>query len=226
MLCLVLVLDLTNPLFFWRILVFYNPTSVMSVGVMMLLGCIPSTALLVIWALRDELAALLNRLRMAALGRLIETLERLIGRIIVPLGWVALVFAFGVCAYTVFLISALIHFPLINTAVLPALFVASGVSAGTAAAKLAAAAFFGEPRHSRVMHLLHRAEWPIMAAEAAFIFMIGMAMLFGYAGAKASAAAFVSGVWAAVFWIGAVGAGFGVPILTGLLVKEDRAWCF
>lgn len=35
MLCL--VLDLTDPLFFWRILVFYNPTSVMSVGVMMLL---------------------------------------------------------------------------------------------------------------------------------------------------------------------------------------------
>ena len=32
-----LVLDLTNPLYFWRILVFYNPTSVMSLGVMALL---------------------------------------------------------------------------------------------------------------------------------------------------------------------------------------------
>ena len=31
MICL--VLDLTNPLFFWRILVYYNPTSVMSIGV-------------------------------------------------------------------------------------------------------------------------------------------------------------------------------------------------
>lgn len=35
MLCL--VLDLTNPLFFWRILVFYNPSSVMSIDVMLLL---------------------------------------------------------------------------------------------------------------------------------------------------------------------------------------------
>ena len=41
-----LVLDLTDPLFFWRILVFYNPTSVMSVGVMMLLCYIPLTAVL------------------------------------------------------------------------------------------------------------------------------------------------------------------------------------
>ena len=39
MICL--VLDLTNPLFFWRILVYYNPTSVMSIGVMALLFYIP-----------------------------------------------------------------------------------------------------------------------------------------------------------------------------------------
>ena len=35
MLCL--VLDLTNPLYFWRILVYYNPTSVMSIGGVLLL---------------------------------------------------------------------------------------------------------------------------------------------------------------------------------------------
>ncbi len=32
MICL--VFDLTKPLDFWKILIFYNPTSVMSVGVM------------------------------------------------------------------------------------------------------------------------------------------------------------------------------------------------
>ena len=42
MLCL--VLDLTNPLYFWRILVYYNPTSVMSIGVMLLLFYIPLVA--------------------------------------------------------------------------------------------------------------------------------------------------------------------------------------
>ena len=44
MLCL--VLDLTNPLYFWRILVYYNPTSVMSIGVMLLLFYIPLVAVL------------------------------------------------------------------------------------------------------------------------------------------------------------------------------------
>ncbi|MGL4615886.1 MAG: NrfD/PsrC family molybdoenzyme membrane anchor subunit, partial [Shewanella sp.] len=39
MLCL--VLDLTNPLFFWRILVFYNLNSVMSIGVIALSVYIP-----------------------------------------------------------------------------------------------------------------------------------------------------------------------------------------
>ena len=53
MLCL--VLDLTDPLFFWRILVFYNPTSVMSVGVMMLLFYIPLTAVLTVIVLRHSL---------------------------------------------------------------------------------------------------------------------------------------------------------------------------
>ncbi len=37
----------------------------------------------------------------------------------VVLQWIALVFALTICAYTGFLISALIRFPLINQAVLP-----------------------------------------------------------------------------------------------------------
>ena len=220
-----LVLDLTNPLFFWRILVFYNPTSVMSVGVMMLLVYIPVSAFLVIYAMRDELCALLSWMRLKALVKLIDFLAALVGRFEGFVCWVGLVFAFGVCAYTGFLISALIRYPLINTAVLPALFVASGVSAGTAGAKLVAAAFFGESRESHVMHLLHKAEWPMMSAEIAFLFMIGMAMLFGYAGQHDAVQAFTTGVWAAEFWIGAVGIGFGVPLVLGL-VNLRSSWAF
>lgn len=50
MLCL--VLDLTNPLYFWRILVYYNPTSVMSIGVM-LLFYIPLVAVLMVMSFAD-----------------------------------------------------------------------------------------------------------------------------------------------------------------------------
>lgn len=51
MLCL--VLDLTNPLYFWRILVYYNPTSVMSIGVMLLLFYIPLVAVLMVMSFAD-----------------------------------------------------------------------------------------------------------------------------------------------------------------------------
>ena len=134
----------------------------------------------------------------------------------VLLCWIVLFLAFGICDYTGFLISALIRYPLINTAVLPALLVASGVSAGTAAAKLLATAVFGEKRDSHAMHILHLAEWPMMAAEISCIFMIAMAMIFGMAGAQAAVTAFTTGVWAAVFWVGAVGVGFGVPFALGM----------
>lgn len=217
MLCL--VLDLTDPLFFWRILVFYNPTSVMSIGVMMLLLYIPLTALLTVIVLREDFSKVGALAWLGRIGGILNAARGLIT-------WLTLFLAFGICAYTGFLISALIRFPLINTAVLPALFVASGLSAGTAVTRLIAAGIFGASRESRDLTLLHLAEWPMMAAEIGCIFMIGIAMLFGYAGAQAAASAFTTGVWAQVFWIGAVGAGFGIPILTGLFFRHGSAAAF
>ena len=211
-----LVLDLTDPLFFWRILVFYNPTSVMSIGVMMLLGYIPLTAVLTVIVLRKDFARIGCLAWIGKLGEIFNLAR-------IPVTWLVLFLAFGICAYTGFLISALIRYPLINTAVLPALFVASGVSAGTAAVKLIAVAFFGADRESADLHLLHKAEWPMMAAEAGCIFMIAMAMVFGFAGAQAAIVAFTEGVWAAVFWIGAVGVGFGFPLLCGICRLKGAA---
>ena len=48
-----LVLDLTDPLQFWRILIFYNPTSVMSIGVMALLFYIPLLFVLTLLVFKD-----------------------------------------------------------------------------------------------------------------------------------------------------------------------------
>ena len=197
-----LVLDLTNPLNFWRILIYYNPTSVMSLGVMALLGYIPLVCILMLVALRDDFK--------------ISFLDGIIGWFDAHrcgLQWIVLVLALTICAYTGFLISALIRFPLINQAVLPALFVASGLSAGAAASKMVAAGMFGADQHSADLKLLHGAEWPIMAAEALCIFMIAVALISGNAAAQAAAQAFTTGAWATEFWIGVVGVGFLVPIL-------------
>ncbi|BDM62992.1 menaquinol oxidase SirD [Shewanella sp. NFH-SH190041] len=204
MICL--VFDLTNPLFFWRILVFYNLNSVMSIGVVALLFYIPLVAILALLALEEEIRAI------KALNFLLPLVNALKG-IRRGAEMVTLVLALAVCAYTGFLISALIRFPLINTSVLPALFVASGLSAGAASAKMIAVGMFREDLHSSEMKLLHGAEWPIMFAEALFIFMIAVALMTGNAGAQAAFAAFTEGSWSAVFWLGVVGIGFAGPLL-------------
>lgn len=202
-----LVLDLTNPFNFWRILVYYNPTSVMSLGVMALLVYIPSVCLLTLMVLRD----LLPRLGLGFLSGVAGWLDAHRKALL----WIVLVMALTICAYTGFLISALIRFPLINQSVLPALFVASGLSAGMAAAKAIAVASFGDHEDSDDQHLLHKAEWPVMAAEALCLFMIAVALINGNAGAQAAFSAFTTGTWAVVFWVGTVGVGFAAPLLLG-----------
>lgn len=196
-----LVLDLTNPLVFWRILIYYNPTSVMSIGVMALLLYIPLVFVLMLVTLRDHPAL-----------KCLAPLTAAFAKVRAPLDWIVLFLAVAICAYTGFLISALIRFPLINTAVLPALFVASGFSAGCAAIKLIGAGCFGADREGSDMHALHLAEWPIMAVEAMCIFMIAVALISGNAAAQAAFVGFTEGVWAQVFWLGAIGVGFVVPL--------------
>lgn len=203
MICL--VLDLTNPLVFWRILIYYNPTSVMSIGVMALLFYIPLVFVLMCVSLRKEITSV-------SWLKWLDPILAFCAKFRTLLDWLVLILAIAICAYTGFLISALIRFPLINTAVLPALFVASGFSAGCAATKVLAAWLFGADRHGADLHALHAAEWPIMAVEALCLLMIIVAMVSGNEAAQAAFAAFTTGVWAQVFWIGAVGVGFLVPL--------------
>ena len=156
-----------------------------------------------------------------------STLVSLLRRALPALTWIGLIFALTVCAYTGFLISALVRFPLINTAVLPALFVASGLSAGIACSQLGAV-LLGDSHDSRDVHILHSAEWPVMAAEALCIFMIAFALMTGVESAQMASrafvdgfwASFVDGFWASEFWLGVVGVGFVCPLLLALFKKS------
>lgn len=185
MLCL--VLDLTNPLYFWRILVYYNPTSVMSIGVMLLLFYIPLVAVLMVMSFADTFS------KWPLLGWVKPVCDQL-EKFRVWINAIVMVLAIAICAYTGFLISALIRFPLINTAVLPALFVASGISAGMAATKILAACCFGAHEEDPDMHAMHQAEWPVMATEAFCLFMIAIALLSGNESAKLAFSAFTDGI--------------------------------
>lgn len=195
-----LVLDLTDPFNFWRILIFYNPTSVMSIGVAALLFYIPLLFVLTLLVFRD-----------LPILKFLKPITGFLANFRAILDWVVMILAIVICAYTGFLISALIRFPLINTAVLPALFVASGFSAGGAAVRLFAMCF-GAQRSDSAMHALHVAEYPIILVEAMCIFMIAVSLITGTEAARAAFTAFTTGTWAWVFWLGAIFVGMIVPI--------------
>lgn len=206
-----LVLDLTDPFQFWRILIYYNPTSVMSIGVAALLFYIPLLFVLTLLVFKD--------LQFLAF---LKPVTDFLAHLRAALDWIVMILAIVICAYTGFLISALIRFPLINTAVLPALFVASGFSAGGAAVRLFAIAF-GAKRTDPAMHELHVAEYPIILVEAMCIFMIAVSLITGTEAAKLAFMAFTAGTWAWVFWLGAIFVGMVVPIALSFF---RSAFCF
>lgn len=214
-----LVGDLEKPLYFWKILIHYNFSSVMSIGVLALCFYIPLSFLMVALVFESIITPWLQRSPLAPLVRIYPLLRSLRR----PLEAMTFLLALTVCAYTGFLISVLVRFPLLNTAILPALFVASGLSAGTAFSSVVAAFFFKEETHSSDLKTLHAIEWPVMAAEILFLFMLFVSLVLGTQMGKSSAPAFFEGAYAGLLWIGVVGIGFGVPLVLNFALGKKVA---
>ncbi len=209
-----LVADLTRPLVFWKILINYNWSSVMSIGVAGISVYIPLTCVLVVFAFENEI-----RKWFKFLSPIIDLLLRFRSF----LEKSAFFFAVVICAYTGFLISVLVRFPLLNTSILPALFVISGLSAGTAALVILAKSLFNEDRHSTDMAILHKIEWPIMSIEILFLFMLYISLLSGNEANKIALVGFHEGIWAYVFWVGVIFVGFILPIIMNFLIGKKVA---
>ncbi|MCD8212559.1 MAG: polysulfide reductase NrfD [Campylobacter sp.] len=217
-----LVADLERPLLFWKILINYNWTSVMSVGVAALCIYIPLSFIMCLYAFEKELFAFFeNNLKF------VKPILAIVMKILNPLCpfliALCLIFAVTICAYTGFLISVLVRFPILNTAILPALFVASGLSAGIGGSSLTATLFFKENHHSNDLKTLHTIEWPIMWAEILLIAMLFVSLIIGSDVQKAASIAFQSGIYAKLFWFGVVGVGFCVPIVLNFLLGKKTA---
>jgi len=135
----------------------------------------------------------------------------------------SVIFAVIICAYTGFLISVLVRFPILNTAILPALFVVSGLSAGTASAGMVASYFFKEDAHSPDLKTLHTIEWPIMAVEIMLIAMLFVSLLVGNEFQQSTTIAFKSGIYANLFWFGVMGVGFGLPLVLNFALGKHVA---
>ncbi|MDF0534169.1 polysulfide reductase NrfD [Shewanella yunxiaonensis] len=212
MLCL--VFDLTRPFHFWLILLNYNFTSVMSIGVLALLVYIPLTFLYALVVFREQLASI-------GVGLLQGIADALAG-VRKAIEVLLLVLAVVVGAYTGFLISAMNIYPMLNTAILPALFLVSGISAGAAANAVVALLLFNTTSHDHDLSRMHGLELPVAAIEILFLFMLFSALYFKGGAAAMALASLTSGTWAAVFWTLVVAVGFGIPLLSQLLPAAQR----
>lgn len=216
-----LVGDLEKPLYFWKILINYNFTSVMSIGVMAISIYIPLTLIMCFYLFEKEISVVLAK-KSQLLGYF-EMVMVLLKKIRPMIEVLSVVFAVVICAYTGFLISVLVRFPILNTAILPALFVVSGLSAGTASASMVASYLFKEDTHSSDLKTLHVIEWPIMAVEIMLIAMLFVSLLVGNEFQQTTTVAFQSGVYANLFWFGVMGVGFGLPLVLNFALGKHVA---
>lgn len=205
-----LVLDLTKPFHFWVILIKYNFSSVMALGVIALLIYTPLAFAYAIIVFKDELQGL----------PLIPQIAEMLLSFRKVIEVFLFIMAFIVGIYTGFLLSAMNAYPMLNTAVLPALFLFSALSAGAAANNFVSISFFNAELDDNQNVAMHKMELPVISLEILFLFLIFVGLYFQGGAALEAVASLVEGIWATVFWVGVVAVGFGVPLLSLMLPKS------
>ncbi|MCH1919570.1 cytochrome c nitrite reductase subunit NrfD [Shewanella sp. A3A] len=219
----ILVLDLTKPLEFWKILLFYNSTSVMSVGVMVLLVY---TVLMFMWialVMRPYIDAWCET-RLPWLRHITAWLQRNEPTIT----GILLILSLSLGAYTGFLLSALPGYPMLNNPVLPILFLLSGLSSGAASSLLGGVFLNGNP-DGREVKFIHKIEIPLILVEIVVIFTFFMGlMLTGGQSKVAALHALGFGFWGVVFWCGILVLGLSVPLAMNLFMTATakRKWAY
>lgn len=216
----ILVVHLTRPLDFWKIMIYYNPASVMSLGVMLFQIYM---VVLFVWlavVFNAPLGSLRQKLlgdKLAWVNRLLSSLqraERLTENLL-------LLLALLLGVYTGFLLSSLKTYPLLNNAVLPALFLMSGLSSGAAGCLLLGVTWFKESVESASVRFIHYFERPVIVLELVLLVALFVGSVYG-GGQKevAAMAALSGGFWAGVFWYGVIGLGFLLPAVAARLTPH------
>ncbi|MBN3097988.1 cytochrome c nitrite reductase subunit NrfD [Pectobacterium brasiliense] len=218
----ILIFHLTRPLTFWYLMVFYNPTSIMSLGVMLFQVYFVVMLLWIITLYHDgwltQLETVWHRPTLAAQAR---KLTATIVKRAAVIENLLLVLAILLGCYTGFLLSALKSFPLLNNPVLPVLFLVSGTTSGIAVMLLASAWGRNTSGHSRSLHFIHRVETPVVYAELFLLFAFFIGLLLGGGQKVVAAQTALSGFWGGVFWIGIIGIGIVIPFIANQIRKPS-----
>ena len=210
-----LVFHLTKPWTFWKLMFNYNGTSVMSMGVMLFQAYM---AVLVVWIaimFKDWLAVLINRY-LPMFKFVLSWIDFAESTLLKPIEFVLFTLAAVLGAYTGFLLSALISYPMLNNPVLPALFLASGTSSGIAATFLMILIVGKLSGDSKEIHFIHKFEVPIMVTELGLLVAFFVGLHFGGADKQLALHNALTGTWGMVFWVGVFLIGILIPLIANL----------
>lgn len=213
-----LIFHLTRPWTFWKLMFNYQFNSVMSMGVMLFQIYM---LFLVIWGLvifKKEIEALINRFipKLQFVMKLIGIAERIVS----PVEVILFILAAVLGAYTGFLLSALISYPMLNNPVLPALFLASGTSSGIAATFLIILIAGKLKGDSHESHFIHKFEVPIMVTELGLIVCFFVGLHFGGGQKTVALHNALSGFLGVVFWVGVLIIGILIPLIANMFVND------
>lgn len=213
-----LIFHLTRPWTFWKLMFNYQFNSVMSMGVMLFQIYM---LFLVIWGVvifKKEIEALINRFipKLQFVMKLIGIAERITS----PVEVILFILAAVLGAYTGFLLSALISYPMLNNPVLPALFLASGTSSGIAATFLIILIAGKLKGDSHESHFIHKFEVPIMVTELGLIVCFFVGLHFGGGQKTVALHNALSGFWGAIFWVGVLIIGILIPLIANMFVND------
>lgn len=217
---LLLIFHLTKPWTFWYLMFNYSSTSIMSVGVMLFQLYMASLILWLVIIFKSVVLGLLKRFLPKLVG-LVDKIIRIAAKFTNVIELVVLLTSIALGAYTGFLLSALVSYPMLNNPVLPILFLASGTSSGIAALILFTLLCTKENTHSKSLAFLHKFETPVVLIEAFLLFAFFFGLYLG-GGQKTVAfkTALLGGFWSNVFWIGVVGIGIVLPLLLNAVAKD------
>ncbi len=220
----ILIFHLTKPWSFWKIMIFYNTSSVMSMGVMLFQIYMVVLFAWIAIIFKDDLLKLLNG-RLPIVNKVVGIISKYENSIELFLGFLAVMLA----AYTGFLLSALKTYPLLNNPVLPILFLFSSLSSGAAACLLFGIVGFKESAHSASVKWIHKFERPVVVFELFVLFAFFSGLYFGGGQREVAVmAAIGGGFWASWFWYGVIGLGMLVPLGLNAVssdgVKHNKAF--
>ncbi|EEX50871.1 cytochrome c nitrite reductase subunit NrfD [Pasteurella dagmatis] len=216
----ILIFHLTKPWTFWYLMFNYSTTSIMSMGVMLFQVYMLFLMLWLAIIFHKLVARLIEKYAklFAFVNKLIAVATKFTGLIEIIL----IILSVLLGAYTGFLLSALISYPMLNNPVLPILFLASGTSSGVAALIVCTLLFTKEDTHSKSLAFIHKFEVPVVCIE---IFLLAAFFIGLYLGGGQKTVAFetalLSGFWANVFWIGVVGIGLVLPLILNAIANHQ-----